>query len=54
MIPHETVMKAIQREGRSFFRTKLDGISDRIYVTKRMDIAVCHWVELRRRSFSRL
>jgi hypothetical protein len=30
MIPQETVMKAIQREGVSFFSTRFEGTSERM------------------------
>lgn len=52
-MPHDTVIKEIQRDGVSFLRTRFDGTSDRMYVTKRIETATWNCCEERPRSSSR-
>jgi hypothetical protein len=40
MIPHDTAKKLIQYLGVNFFSTRLLGISNVTYVTKRIDTAI--------------
>ena len=39
-MPHITVIAAMNREGRNFFRTRFEGISKVTYVTNKIETAV--------------